>query len=102
MDDIIKTEQMHNKAKTKKKKPIQKYIKFFIGVPKMQYGLNNNMGNANNTNKTQNSSFVNRAKEYGKKFRDGMILLKDIQSITKGNTGGERLKAITDLIQKYL
>lgn len=68
----------------------------------MQYGLNNNLGSANNTNKTQNSSFVNTAKQYGENFRDGLNMLNDFKSITQGKTGGDRIKAAADLIIKYL
>lgn len=57
----------------------------------MNYGLNNMLGSANNTNKTQNN-----AKSKNKfNIMDGLDILSGFKN---GKTGGQRLKGIVQAI----
>lgn len=63
----------------------------------MQYGLNNNLGSANNVNKTQNSSFFNKKNA---QIAKGVIdLAGALDGVKSGKTGYDRLMSIVGLIK---
>lgn len=61
----------------------------------MNYGLNNNLGNANNTNRTQNSAKSNKYLKAGKGILDVAGALDGLKS---GGSWFDRVKGIAQLI----
>lgn len=62
----------------------------------MQYGLNNNLGSANNVNRTQNSSFSTKKCSDSKGVID---LAGALDGVKQGKTGYDRLMSIVGLIK---
>lgn len=63
----------------------------------MQYGLNNNLGSANNTNKTQNSSFFN--KKNAEKAKGVINIAGALDGLKYGKTGFDRIMSAIGLIK---
>lgn len=63
----------------------------------MQYGLNNNLGSANNVNKTQNSSFFNKKNT---QMAKGILdIAGTLGGVKNGKTGWDRIMSIIGLIK---
>lgn len=63
----------------------------------MKYGLNNNLGNANNVNKVQNSSFVN--KKTINQIKGAINIAGALDGIKYGKTGFDRILAGIGLLK---
>lgn len=66
------------------------------------YGLNNNLGGANNVNRTQNSAKSNK-KNNGNTLSSKIAGVADAWGgLKNGKTGGERLQAIGKIIAQFM
>ncbi len=67
----------------------------------MQYGLNNNLGNAAKTNNIQNSAKVNKGIKAMKQAGDIMGIAQDMEGL-KSTSSTDRIQSIGKIIARFM